>query len=86
MQIDLVRLDPLQASDATEQQAGLGIVAVVAGLIQVRIGGGTPTVRAGEVLVADSDRVEGWRNLAQSEAELFWIVVRPELTARSSRS
>jgi hypothetical protein len=31
-------------------------------------------VRPGEVLVAAGDRVEGWRNIAQSDAMLFWIV------------
>ena len=31
--------------------------------------------RRGEVLVADSERIEGWRNLGQAEAVLFWIVI-----------
>jgi hypothetical protein len=43
----------------------------------VQVAGQTPAVRHGEVLVADSERVEGWRNLGQTEAVLFWIVVSP---------
>ena len=42
--------------------------------MQVQVGGQTPAVRHGEVLVADSELVAGWRNLGQAEAELFWIV------------
>jgi quercetin dioxygenase-like cupin family protein len=53
---------------------GTGIVAVASGLVQVQVAGQTPTVRAGEVLVAAGDRIEGWRNIGQSEATLFWIV------------
>ena len=33
-----------------------------------------PAVRHGEVLVADSETIAGWRNLGAAEAELFWIV------------
>ena len=42
--------------------------------MQVKVAGQTPAVRHGEVLVADSERIEGWRNLGQAEAVLFWIV------------
>jgi hypothetical protein len=62
LRIDLVRLDAREAGSPIDQQKGIGIVAVAAGLIQVRIAEGTPAARSGEVLVADSDRVEGWRN------------------------
>lgn len=77
LRIDLVRLDVREAGGPREQQSGRGIVAVANGLVQVQIGGGTPAIRAGEVLVADSERVEGWRNIGQAEAVLFWIVVSP---------
>ena len=53
---------------------GTGIVAVASGLVQVQVAGQTPAVRHGEVLVADSEHIAGWRNLGQAEAELFWIV------------
>ena len=85
LRIDLVRLDAREAGSPIDQQEGSGIVAVAAGLVQIRIGGGTPAVRSGEVLVADSERVEGWRNLGQSEAVLFWIVISPEGSTRSPR-
>jgi quercetin dioxygenase-like cupin family protein len=49
-------------------------VAVASGLIQVQVGGQTPAVRPGEVLVTTGDRVEGWRNISQTDAMLFWIV------------
>jgi len=84
LRIDLVRLDAREASGPLDQQRGIGIVAVATGLIQVQITGGTPAVRSGEVLVADSDRVEGWRNLGQSEAVLFWIVVLPDGSLRGA--
>ena len=42
--------------------------------MQVQLEGQTPAVRHGEVLVADSEHIAGWRNLGQAEAELFWIV------------
>ena len=41
--------------------------------MQVQVAGQTPAVRHGEVLVADAEQVAGWRNLGQTEAELFWI-------------
>ena len=86
LRIDLVQLDAREAGGPSEQQTGTGIVAVANGLVQVQIAGGTPAIRAGEVLVADSDRVDGWRNLGQTEAVLFWIVASPGGPTRSSRS
>jgi transcriptional regulator with XRE-family HTH domain len=72
--VDLVHLGPRESALPAEKREGTGIVAVASGLIQVQLAGQTPTVRPGEVLVAAGDRVEGWRNIAQSEAMLFWIV------------
>ncbi len=86
LRIDLVRLEAREAGGPSEQQTGRGIVAVANGLVQVQIAGGTPAIRAGEVLVADSDRIEGWRNIGQTEAVLFWIVASPAGPTRSSRS
>jgi hypothetical protein len=37
------------------------------------------------VLVADSERVEGWRNLGQTEAVLFWIVIPAAQAGRRPR-
>ncbi|MDA0165334.1 helix-turn-helix domain-containing protein [Solirubrobacter ginsenosidimutans] len=72
--IDLVHLGPREAGAPTRTRAGTGIVGVASGLVQVQVAGQTPAVRHGEVLVADSEFIAGWRNLGQSEAELFWIV------------
>jgi transcriptional regulator with XRE-family HTH domain len=74
--IDLVHLNPRESGDLAPAPPGTGIVAVASGLVQVKVAGQTPAIRHGEVLVADSERVEGFRNLGQTEAVLFWIVVR----------
>jgi hypothetical protein len=66
----------------SDTRAGTGIVAVASGLVQLQIAGQSPAVRHGEVLVADSERIEGWPNLGQQEAMLFWIVVAPPRIAR----
>ena len=50
------------------------LFAVASGLVQVRVAGQTPALRHGEVLVADSGQIKGWRNLGPSEAVVFWIV------------
>ena len=70
-----MHLDARESAAAGRARAGTGIVAVASGLVQVKVAGQTPAVRHGEVLVADSERIEGWRNLGQAEAVLFWIVV-----------
>ncbi|MGH2968904.1 MAG: helix-turn-helix domain-containing protein [Solirubrobacteraceae bacterium] len=76
LRIDLVHLDPRQSGGPVlaPAPAGTGILAVATGLVQVRVAGQTPAVRHGEVLVADSGRIEGWRNLGQTDAVAFWIV------------
>ena len=63
LRVDLVHLDVREAGAPAGRDRGTGIVAVAAGLVNVQVAGRTPAVRFGEVLVADSERVEGWRNL-----------------------
>jgi transcriptional regulator with XRE-family HTH domain len=75
LRVDLVHLDAREAGRPGSQPPGTAIITLASGLVQVQIAGRTPALRSGEVLVADSDRVEGWRNIGQSEATLFWIVV-----------
>ena len=75
--IDLVHLAAREAGAPTERQDGEGIVAVSRGLVQVNVGDQTPAIRDGEVLLADSSRIDGWRNLGDREAALFWIVIAP---------
>ena len=83
LRIDLVHLNAREAAPPSDQGRGTGIVAVASGLVQVQIAGRTPAVRSGEVLVADNDRVEGWRNIGEGEAVLFWIVVAPARSVRA---
>ncbi|HLH66220.1 MAG TPA: helix-turn-helix domain-containing protein [Solirubrobacteraceae bacterium] len=87
LSVDLVRLRPREAGGPQDspgagtvavQPTGFrGIVAVAQGLVQVLVAGQAPAVRAGEVLIADSERVAGWRNIGRADAVLFWIVVGP---------
>jgi transcriptional regulator with XRE-family HTH domain len=86
VQIDLVQLGPRQDGAPADKRKGTGIVAVAAGLVQVEVGGQTPAVRRGEVLVADSERVERWRNVGHGDAQLFWIVLGQAGAARPPRA
>jgi transcriptional regulator with XRE-family HTH domain len=85
--VDLVHLGAHEggAPAARRNANGTGIVAVASGLVHVQVAGQTPAVRHGEVLVAESGRVEGWRNLGTSEAVLFWIVVPASQAPRPGR-
>lgn len=74
LRIDLVHLDAREAGRPPAARSGTGIVAVASGLVQVKVVDQTPALRHGEVLVADSEQVERWRNIGQVEAVLFWIV------------
>jgi len=74
LRIDLVHLGPRESGSPLEVTPGTGVVAVASGLVQVQVAGQSPAVRHGEVLVADSETIVGWRNLGAAEAELFWIV------------
>lgn len=86
LRVDLVQLGPRETAAPAQRRRGSGIVAVASGLVQVEIGGQTPAVRHGEVLVADSERVDGWRNIGHGDAMLFWIVLSQVTTARPHRS
>ena len=75
LRVDLVHLGVREAAAQADRRKGTGIVAIASGLVQVQVAGQTPAVRYGEVLVAESERIEGWRNLGQTEAVLFWITI-----------
>ncbi len=77
LRVDLIQLGPRQAGQPADRPAGSVIVAVATGMVQVEVGGQTPAVRHGEVLVADGDRVTGWRNVGHGDAMLFWIAMPP---------
>jgi transcriptional regulator with XRE-family HTH domain len=74
LRIDLVHLEPRGTGGPPPGPRGTGIVAVGSGLVQVKVGDHTPTIRHGEVLIADSERIHQWCNLGQAEAVAFWIV------------
>ena len=80
-----MHLGAREAGAPAERRRGTGIIAVASGLVHVQIGGQTPAVRFGEVIVADSDRVEGWRNLGTGDAVLFWIVMAADATPGGRR-
>jgi transcriptional regulator with XRE-family HTH domain len=82
LRADLIHLRPREAGSPSPGRHGRAVVAVASGLVQITVSGQTPAVRHGEVLVADSERVDGWRNLGQGEATLFWIVVSGESHSR----
>jgi transcriptional regulator with XRE-family HTH domain len=86
LRIDLVQLAAREEGTPMHRQKGNGIVAVAKGLVQVQVAGLTPAVRHGEVLVADPERVERWRNLGQSDALLFWIVISSVSPPRPQRT
>ena len=85
LRIDLIQLGPREEGKPASTRRGSGVVAVARGLVQIQVAGLTPAVRHGEVLVADAERVERWRNLGQSEALLFWIVISPAVELRPHR-
>ena len=82
VRIDLVHLAAREAGGPVTTGPGIGIVAVASGLVQVKIASQTAAVRHGEVLVADGDRIGGWRNLGQAEAVLFWILLAESTPGR----
>ena len=86
LRVDLVQLAPREAGAPQIRARGTGIVAVALGLVQVSIAGQSPAIRHGEVLVADSERIDGWRNIGNAEAMLFWIAVSRLTAARPHRA
>jgi transcriptional regulator with XRE-family HTH domain len=85
LQIDLVQLAPRQAGAPLHRRPGTGIVAVASGMVQVQVAGQTPAVRRGEVLVAESERVEQWRNVGHGDALVFWIALASPVLSRPPR-
>jgi transcriptional regulator with XRE-family HTH domain len=83
--VDLVHLDARETGEPASRPRGTAIVAVASGLVQIRIAGQTPALRHGEVLVADSEQIDGWRNLGQAEVVLFWMVFEGQPYQRAKR-
>ncbi len=70
----LVRLGPGESGTPQIVHKGVGLILVAYGLVQVALGSDTPVMRAGDVALAKSVAVAGWRNLLNSPAALFWVL------------
>jgi transcriptional regulator with XRE-family HTH domain len=69
-----LRLSPGESATPSIVHKGVELVTVAFGLVQVRLTTGQPVLRSGEALIAESSRVEGWRNLADRDALVFWVL------------
>ena len=70
----VLRLGPGESATPSIAHKGVELVTVASGLVQVQLTGGQPVLRGGEALLAESSRIEGWRNLSDREALVFWIL------------
>jgi transcriptional regulator with XRE-family HTH domain len=77
----LVRLGPGESGAPDFLHKGVELVLVASGLVQLTIGDDTPVLRAGDVVLATTVAVSGWRNLMNGPALLFWVL-RDEPPAR----
>jgi transcriptional regulator with XRE-family HTH domain len=74
----LVRIPPGEVVSPKIQHAGSEMVAVASGLVQTALSAGRPVLREGEALLVEEGPVQGWRNLGDREALLFWILRDPK--------
>jgi transcriptional regulator with XRE-family HTH domain len=70
----VLRLGPGESATPGLVHKGVELVTVASGLVQVQLTTGRPVLRSGEALIAESSRIEGWRNLADRDALVFWIL------------
>lgn len=70
----VLRLGPGESATPGIVHKGVELVTVASGLVQVQLTTGQPVLRSGEALIAESSRVEGWRNLADRDALVFWVL------------
>jgi DNA-binding XRE family transcriptional regulator len=73
----VLRLGPGESATPGLVHKGVELVTVASGLVQVQLTTGQPVLRRGEALIAESSRIEGWRNLADRDALVFWILRDP---------
>jgi transcriptional regulator with XRE-family HTH domain len=69
-----LRLSPGGAVAPEFVHKGSELVIVASGLVQIVLPGGGPVLRSGESLIADDASVEGWRNMADAEAVVYWVL------------
>jgi transcriptional regulator with XRE-family HTH domain len=74
MRAYLVRLEPGRSAAPEPGHKGVEMVLVASGLVQVTVGGDTPVMRAGDVVMATRAPITGWRNLVNEPALLFWVL------------
>jgi transcriptional regulator with XRE-family HTH domain len=74
LRVQLLRLGAGESAVLEPAHDGLELVAVATGLVQVDLASGRPTLRHGEALVAESDRVLGCRNVSDREALVFRVL------------
>ena len=70
----LVRLGAGESGTPQIVHKGVELILVASGLVQITLGSDTPVMRAGDVALAKSVPVTGWRNLLNSPAVLFWVL------------
>lgn len=74
MRAYLVNLEPGEEGTAPFSHAGVELVAVLRGVVQVQVGDDRPVLRAGDSLLTRSDGVAGWKNLRPEQAALYWVL------------
>ena len=77
LRVTLVQLGPGQAGVSPGRHDGPELVLVAGGLIQLEVGEDRPVVRSGDVVLASSVPIDGWRNLLPRPASIFWIIRDP---------
>jgi transcriptional regulator with XRE-family HTH domain len=79
----VLRLGPGESATPGLVHKGVELVTVASGLVQVKLTTGQPVLRRGEALIAESSRIEGWRNLADRDALVFWVLRDDSLRAEA---
>jgi transcriptional regulator with XRE-family HTH domain len=70
----VLRLRAGESAELDIAREGVELVAVGLGLVQVDLATGQPTLRQGEVLLAETDHVRECRNVGDREALVFWVL------------
>ena len=74
LRAQLSQLSPGQSARVGTPHAGVELVAVAEGLVQVILPTGRPVLRQGETLLVERSGVSGWRNIGEDDALVFWIL------------
>jgi transcriptional regulator with XRE-family HTH domain len=74
LRVHVLRLGAGESVTLASVHDGLELVAVALGLVQVHLSRGKPTLRQGEALVAEDDRILGCRNVSDRDALVFRVL------------